>query len=167
MTDDFPEANRAIPLPCCVEAPASYLPRAQYGLRMLLLPLGIDPRWVDREDFTGQGLYYGLEPDGFLEGVLRLHLSPASIAYFDMATPPPSTPLPNILELCLDTFFHSLVFPNHCNVWFSLPHEIPLRCYDEQALQDHRRDSYSPVLCFVRRANHVDPVSTAQLRRRL
>ena len=80
MTDDFPEANRAVPMPCCVEASASYLPRAHYGLRMLLLPLGIDPRWGRREDLTGQGLYYGPEPDGFPEGVLRLYRSPASIA---------------------------------------------------------------------------------------
>ncbi len=83
----YPDDNRAAPLPCCVEAPASYLPRAQYGLRMLLLPLGIDPRWVKREDLTGQGLYYGPEPDGFPEGVLRLRLAPATIAYFDAATP--------------------------------------------------------------------------------
>ncbi len=80
MTDDFPEANRAVPLLCCVEASASYLPRAHYGLRMLLLPLGIDPRWGRRADLTGQGLYYGPEPDGFPEGVLRLYRSPASIA---------------------------------------------------------------------------------------
>ena len=79
MTDDFPETNRAVPLPCCVEASASYLPRAHYGLRMLLLPLGIDPRWGRREDLTGQG--YGPEHDGFPEGVLRLYRSLASIAY--------------------------------------------------------------------------------------
>ncbi len=83
----YPEANRAIPLPCCVEAPASYLPRAQYGLRMLLLPLGIDPRWVDREDLAGPGLYYGPEPERISERILRLRLAPATLAYFDEATP--------------------------------------------------------------------------------
>ena len=87
MIDNVPETNRAVSLPCCVEAPATYLPKAQYGLRMLLLPLGIDPRWVSRGDLTGRGVYYGSEPDGLPESILRLHLAPATLAYFDAPAP--------------------------------------------------------------------------------
>ena len=83
----YPDDHRAIALPCCVEAPASYLPKAHYGLRMLLLPLGIDPRWVDREDLTAPGLYYGSQPERLSEGILRLRLAPDTLAFFDAATP--------------------------------------------------------------------------------
>ncbi len=74
-------------LPCCVEAPASYRPKAQYALRMLLLPLGIDPQWVDRGDLTGHGLYYGPDPDEAPEVVLQLRLVPEAVAYFEDVTP--------------------------------------------------------------------------------
>ncbi len=74
-------------LPCCIEAPDAYRPRAQYALRMLLLPLGIDPRWIDREDLADGGLYYGPSPDDAPEGVLKLRLAPETAAYFEDVTP--------------------------------------------------------------------------------
>ncbi len=82
-----PSEHRATPLPCCVEAPASYLPKARYALRMLLLPLGLEPRWVERAALAGGGLYYGTQPGGLPENVLALRLHPATAAYFDGATP--------------------------------------------------------------------------------
>ncbi len=87
MTDIQPADNLPIALPCCVEAPASYRPKAQYALRMLLLPLGIDPQWVDRADLTGHGLYYGPDPEEAPEGALKLRLAPRAVAYFEDVTP--------------------------------------------------------------------------------
>ena len=48
-------------LPCCVEAPSSFVNKARYSLEMLLFPLGIRPLWVNREELGQQGLYYGTE----------------------------------------------------------------------------------------------------------
>ncbi len=46
---------------CCLEVPPSFLPKAQYALRMLLLPLGYDPLWVSSEDLAAEGgIYYGM-----------------------------------------------------------------------------------------------------------
>lgn len=48
------------PLRCCVEGPSGYQPKARYALRMLLLPLGFDPKWAGRD--AGPVLYYGPRP---------------------------------------------------------------------------------------------------------
>lgn len=74
-------------LPCCIEAPASYRPKAQYALQMLLLPLGIDPHWVDRDDLAGGGVYYGPDPDAAPEAAVSLRLDPKAVAYFEDVTP--------------------------------------------------------------------------------
>ena len=47
---------------CCIEVPPAYEAKARYALRMLLVPLGIDPLWVDRDALTERGVYYGREP---------------------------------------------------------------------------------------------------------
>ena len=68
-------------LPCAIEAPEAFVPRARYALRMLLTPLGFDPLWTDRADLAGPALYYG--PDVRLPpGVLHLPLHEATLAYF-------------------------------------------------------------------------------------
>ena len=87
MTDNHADRNPSTVLPCCVEAPASYRPRAQYALRMLLLPLGIDPEWVDRDDLADGGLYYGPEPDDLPDTVLKLRLAADVVTYFETPTP--------------------------------------------------------------------------------
>ncbi len=71
-------------LPCCVEGPVTWLPKAAYALRMLLLPLGWAPRWVDRLTLKalGTGIYYGPEAQGWPEGVLPLPLHETTLAYF-------------------------------------------------------------------------------------
>ena len=46
-------------LPCCLELPPHYEHKAQYALRMLLLPLSLEPTWVARGDLPEGGLYYG------------------------------------------------------------------------------------------------------------
>jgi len=70
-------------LPCCVEAPASYRPKAQYALHMLLLPLGIDPRWVGKAELPAHGLYYGTAPEQAPVRALRLGLKADTVAYFE------------------------------------------------------------------------------------
>ena len=89
MTEDNVESTdpSSTVLPCCVEAPEAYRSKAQYALRMLLLPLGIDPQWVDRADLTDRGLYYGPDPDAVPASVLRLRLAPDTAPYFDGFTP--------------------------------------------------------------------------------
>lgn len=74
-------------LPCCIEAPAPYADRARYALRMLLLPLGIDPVWVGRDDLAAPGLYYGPDPDAVAPSRLRVRLRPDVPAFFDARTP--------------------------------------------------------------------------------
>ncbi len=76
-------------LPCCVEGPTAWLPKAAYALRMLLLPLGWTPRWVDRLTLKalGTGIYYGPEARGWPEGVLSLPLHETTLAYFAAMRP--------------------------------------------------------------------------------
>ncbi|SHK04800.1 polysaccharide deacetylase family protein [Rhodothermus profundi] len=76
-------------LPCCVEGPAAWLPKAAYALRMLLLPLGWAPRWVDRLTLKtlGQGVYYGPAAMGWPEGVLAIWLHETTPAYFASGQP--------------------------------------------------------------------------------
>ena len=75
-------------LPCCIEAPEAFVPRARYALRMLLTPLGFDPRWTDRAALAGPGLYYG--PDVRLPaGALGLPLREETLAYFAERRPYP------------------------------------------------------------------------------
>ncbi len=92
MTDDLsePVADPTVALPCCVEAPATYRPGAQYALRMLLLPLGIDPHWVDRAALPVDGLYYGTDLDATPDAALRFRLHPATATFFEHITPYPA-----------------------------------------------------------------------------
>ncbi|MFQ5570879.1 MAG: polysaccharide deacetylase family protein [Rhodothermales bacterium] len=53
---------------------------------MLLLPLGIDPTWVAREDLTGRSLYYGPRPGDLGEDILRFRLHPGTLSYFERRT---------------------------------------------------------------------------------
>ena len=89
MTDHHAEAtnNASTMLPCCVEAPEAYRPKAEYALRMLLLPLGIDPQWVHRADLDDSGLYYGLDPDTVPASVLRLRLARETVSFFEDPMP--------------------------------------------------------------------------------
>ena len=75
-------------LPCCIEAPEAFVPQARYAVRMLLTPLGFDPRWTSRAVLTAPSLYYG--PDVQLpEGVQRLPLREETLAYFADRSPYP------------------------------------------------------------------------------
>lgn len=77
MPDSTPQLT---PLPCCIEAPTAFVAKAQYALRMLLLPLGLKPTWIDKEALTRQSLYYGPVDTHAGEALmLRLH---AQTAYF-------------------------------------------------------------------------------------
>lgn len=76
-----------IVLPCHIEAPPAYMPKARYALRMLLLPLGIAPQWVDRDERTSVGLYYGAGRDAVPEHAVRIPLAPEACAYFEQRKP--------------------------------------------------------------------------------
>lgn len=72
-------------LPCRIEAPDAFVPKARYALEELLRPLGLQPVWTDREALDG-GLYYGPSSEA-PPGVLALPLAPDAVAYFDRAQP--------------------------------------------------------------------------------
>lgn len=78
-----------IRLPCCIEAPPAYVPKARYALDMLLTPLGIDPCWVDRTALSGQGICYGESSGQLPDSVLFIELSDKALAYFDGVLPYP------------------------------------------------------------------------------
>ena len=73
-------------LPCCIEAGPTYAPKARYALSMLLLPLGLGPVWVRRDDLTGPGLYYGANPEDLPGQVVALQLGAGVEEYFDQPT---------------------------------------------------------------------------------
>lgn len=75
------------PLACCIEAPSAYLPKARYALRMLLLPLGLVPRWADRAALPAGGLYYGTNPAGLPENVVSIPLDASTAGYFESGRP--------------------------------------------------------------------------------
>ncbi|MEP0545305.1 MAG: polysaccharide deacetylase family protein [Rhodothermales bacterium] len=70
------------PIPCCIEAPPAFVPKARWALDALLAPLGLAPVWTER-DALDAGLYYGPTPDGLPADVLALRLHPATTDYFD------------------------------------------------------------------------------------
>ena len=70
-------------LPCCVESSETYEPKARYALRMLLLPLGIDPQWVGRKELGERGVYYGPSSLALSPTILSLGLSPETESYFE------------------------------------------------------------------------------------
>ncbi len=74
------------PIACCVEAPESFRPKAEYALATLLEPLGLAPDWTPRDALTG-GIYYGLHPTDLPADVLALRLDPATAAFFDEGGP--------------------------------------------------------------------------------
>ena len=74
-------------LPCCVEATAAYRPKALYALRMLLLPLGFDPVWVERASLGTRGLYYGNAPEGLAPSILTIRLAHQTETFFQEYAP--------------------------------------------------------------------------------
>ena len=74
-------------LACCVEAPASYEPRAQYAIEALLRPLGLRPRWSDRADLVAPALYYGSDEISPESGILAIPLDSDTVAFFDSLQP--------------------------------------------------------------------------------
>ena len=78
-----------IELPCCIEAPPSYIPKAQYALKMLLLPLGIKPVWTEKKALESRGIFYGPARSGVPNEVLFVPLSRRTWTYFDNREPYP------------------------------------------------------------------------------
>ena len=73
-------------LSCCIEAPGEYVVKARYALSMLLMPLGIKPIWVQREQLAAGGIYYGPANVQVGSEVIHIHLQPRTIAFFQYGT---------------------------------------------------------------------------------
>lgn len=75
-------------LACCINAPEAYIPKAQYALEMLLLPLEVEPRWVTPGALAAEpaGLYYGPAEATVGEDILKLPLYPSTADYFSKRT---------------------------------------------------------------------------------
>ena len=68
---------------CCVDAPDDYAVKAKYALKMLLMPLGLKPAWVQREDLTTGGIYYGPDSELVSTDIIRIILRPETVAFFE------------------------------------------------------------------------------------
>ena len=69
-------------LTCCIEAPDDYAVKARYALSMLLMPLGIKPRWVEREALREEGIYYGPAVEQVTSDVVRIPLHSSTLTFF-------------------------------------------------------------------------------------
>lgn len=67
--------------------PEHFVPKAQYAIRVLLAPYGIEPAWVDINDVKAHGgLYYGVLPYPDIEGdgkVVAIESLPQTWEYFE------------------------------------------------------------------------------------
>lgn len=75
-----------MPLPCCVDAPEAFVPKARYALETLLRPMGLTPGWVTPAELPEAGLYYGLRPEATAARV-ALPLLPDTAAFFERPAP--------------------------------------------------------------------------------
>lgn len=69
-------------LPCCIEGPDEFIPKARYAVEMLLLGLGLTPDWIAKDALTEAGLYYGPQPGSVENGALCVALKPETLAFF-------------------------------------------------------------------------------------
>ena len=74
-------------LPCHIDAPDFFLPRARYALDMLLLPLGIEALWVGRDELPANGLYYGPDSAQLAVNPLIIDLANETLTYFGKRIP--------------------------------------------------------------------------------
>lgn len=78
------EPQNAISLACYIDASDEYIPKARYALKMLLMPLGINPRWVSKALISDGGLYYGPSAGPAMpETVIGFKLHAATVGFFD------------------------------------------------------------------------------------
>lgn len=75
------ESNK---IQCCIEAPDSFLPKARYVLEMLLLPLGLSPVWIRRDELDAQSLFYGEQKP---EKGLWMRLDRRTLDFFEQEQP--------------------------------------------------------------------------------
>ena len=73
-------------LTCCIEAPEDYAIKAKYALSMLLLPLGLKPKWVQRKNLVKGGIYYGPSTCQVDSKVIHIHLRQDTLAFFQRRT---------------------------------------------------------------------------------
>ena len=74
--------SQSLRLPCCIDAPPAYRPKARYAVEMLLQPLAIDPVWTPRQHLD-RGLYYGPDHQGLGDAVVAVDLEPAVSRFFE------------------------------------------------------------------------------------
>ncbi len=82
-----PVREKAFELPCCIEGPSTFIPKVQYALQMLLLPMRINPVWCTKSSLSGKGLYYGLDPTELPSEVVSLRLEEDTCRYFESLGP--------------------------------------------------------------------------------
>lgn len=70
------------PIPCCIEAPDAFVPKARYALETLLTPLGLAPVWADRTLCANGGVYYGPRSEMLPEPVVSIPLDPDTADFF-------------------------------------------------------------------------------------
>ena len=64
---------------------AGYVPKARYALRMLLHPLGLEPRWVSARD--APRVYYGCDPGAARHAGVWLQAHPDADVFFQRSRP--------------------------------------------------------------------------------
>ncbi len=86
------DPDRMRSIPCAIEAPEFFRPRARYALEMLLEPLEVVPRWVNPAHLSGEtpGIYYGTSPETAGNRVVAVELHRSTIEYFAGRKPYPS-----------------------------------------------------------------------------
>ena len=72
-------------IPCAVEVPAPFEPKARYALRMLLLPLNLAPAWTTPSELPDGGLYYGMRSPA--AEALELTYDYDAASYFESGQP--------------------------------------------------------------------------------
>ncbi|MEZ4701925.1 MAG: polysaccharide deacetylase family protein [Rhodothermales bacterium] len=73
---------QSLVLPCCVEAPPAFAPKARYAIEVLLCGLGAEPLWVERAHLAGPSIYYGPEPEAAGPTTVAIRLREETPAYF-------------------------------------------------------------------------------------
>ncbi|HET6568151.1 MAG TPA: polysaccharide deacetylase family protein [Rhodothermales bacterium] len=77
-------------IPCRIDVPGRFVPKAQYALEMLLLPLGLRPAWTTARTSPGVWLYYGPDVHDLPPGAVVLHMASEAPSYFDAKRPYPA-----------------------------------------------------------------------------
>ena len=74
-------------LPCCIDVPVEFRKKTSYAIRMLVEPLGLEPKWVSPDTFPSKGLYYGIEARKNQKTLVSIRLTPKTVSFFNDKKP--------------------------------------------------------------------------------